>query len=510
MIAKTRSATVLGVEAHPIEVEVDVAFGHIPFFTVVGLPDATIKEAKERIHAAIGNSGFRLPVRRITVNLAPAEMRKIGAGFDLPIAMGVLGATGSFEPEALDGYVVIGELSLEGRVRPIRGALPVALTARRIGAKGLILPRDNELEAAVVDGLPLLPVETLADCVRILRGEWKPAVRAVDPRGLFRQAAVFDEDLQDVKGQEQVKRALEIAAAGNHHMLMMGPPGSGKTMLARRVATILPEIGFEEALETTRIHSIAGLLGSNRPLVATRPFRAPHHTISSAGLVGGGSFPQPGEISLAHNGVLFLDELPEFPRAVLELLRQPLEERRVTISRAAMTLEFPCSFLLVCAMNPCPCGYRGDPSRRCACGPQAVQKYRARISGPLLDRIDLQVDVPVAPFDRLVDTRKGESSAVVRQRVQAARDRQAQRFQGSSTRCNGLMTPKEIETHATPPPEGIEMLRKATQRLGLSARAHARILKVARTIADLADRPTVETSHLAEAIQYRKLDRGVG
>ncbi|HEX7927831.1 MAG TPA: YifB family Mg chelatase-like AAA ATPase, partial [bacterium] len=505
MIAKTRSATVLGVEAHPIEVEVDVTFGQLPSFTVVGLPDATIKESRERIQAALGNSGFRLPIRRITVNLAPAEMRKIGAGFDLPIALGVLAGTEAFPPEVLQDYMVVGELSLEGRVRSIRGALPVALAAKRLGAKALILPRDNELEAAVVDGLPLLPVESLADCIRILRGEWRPEARPIDPRGLFRQAATFDEDLQDVKGQEQVKRALEIAAAGNHHMLMMGPPGSGKTMLARRVATVLPEITFDEALETTQIHSIAGLLGNNRPLVATRPFRAPHHTISSAGLVGGGSFPQPGEISLAHNGVLFLDELPEFPRAVLELLRQPLEEHRVTISRAAMALEFPCSFLLVCAMNPCPCGYQGDPTRRCTCALPAIQKYRARISGPLLDRIDLQVDVPVAPFDRLVESRKGEPSTAVRSRVQAARDRQLHRFRESTTRCNGLMTPKEIETHATPPPEGIEMLRKATERLGLSARAHARILKVARTIADLADRPTIETAHLAEAIQYRKL-----
>ena len=326
----------------------------------------------------------------VTVNLAPAEVRKIGSGFDLPIAVGVLGAWEVFPAKALEDYLVVGELSLEGKVRPIRGALPMALAARRMGVKGIILPRENELEAAVVEGIALFPVETLTDVVELLAGRWTPERRLVDPKALFNSGNHAGEDLTDVKGQEQVKRALEIAAAGNHHLLMMGPPGSGKTMLARRMAGILPTITFEEALETTQIHSIAGLLTGDQPLVARRPFRSPHHTVSSAGLAGGGSIPQPGEISPAHNGVLFLDELPEFPRAVLELLRQPLEERRLTISRAAMALEFPCAFLLVCAMNPCPCGYQGDPARRCTCSPQAVQKYRSRISGPLLDRIDLQ------------------------------------------------------------------------------------------------------------------------
>ena len=509
MLAKTFSATVLGVHAHPIEVEVDLAVG-LSMFTIVGLPDGTIKESRDRITAAITNSGFAFPVRRITCNLAPAEIRKIGSGFDLPIAAGVLAGMGAVPVEAVADYMIIGELSLDGRVRPVRGVLPVALAARERGLKGLILPRENEFEAAVVEGVELLPVETLSETAALLRGDVAPERRPYDARKVYHQASLLGEDLRDVKGQEQVKRALEITAAGNHHLLMIGPPGSGKTMLARRLSTILPALSFEEALETTRIHSIAGLLRSEQPLVATRPFRSPHHSISQPGLVGGGSVPQPGEISLAHNGVLFLDELPEFPRAVLELLRQPLEEGRVTISRAAMALDFPCGLLLVAAMNPCPCGYLGadgNAPQRCRCEMHAVQKYRARISGPLLDRIDLQVDVPVAPFDRLVEARRGEASAVVRERVQAARQVQLARYEGTPTRHNGMMTPPQIEQHCALSPEGISLLRRASEKLGLSARAHSRVLKVARTIADLANAARIEVPHLAEAIQYRKLDR---
>lgn len=514
MIAKTYSASVLGIDAHRIDVEADLSLG-LNQFTIVGLPDGTIRESRDRILAAIGNSGFSLPVRKMVVNLAPADLRKIGSGFDLPIALALLAAAGMLPAEELAETMVVGELALDGQIRPVRGILPMAIAARDAGLKHLILPADNEAEASVVSGVRRVPVRSLEEVGEFLQGRRAIEETHLDPWALFQQRQHVSADLQEVKGQESAKRALEVAAAGAHNLLMLGPPGSGKTMLARRIGGILPPLDFEEALECTKIHSIAGLLPAQVPLLTERPFRSPHHTISQAGLVGGGSVPGPGEISLAHNGVLFLDELPEFPRTVLELLRQPLEDRQLTIARAAMTLEFPCSFMLVTSMNPCPCGYYGAPvgsgenRRECHCSPQQVQKYRARISGPLLDRIDLQLTVPAVEYAQLSDSRRGESSAQVRERVIAARTLQHERFQDSPTRSNATMTRTELEAHVRLDDVSRTLLENAISRMGLSARAYDRILKVSRTIADLAQSPAVTSAHVAEAIQYRSLDRTV-
>jgi len=514
VIAKTFSATVLGIDAYLIEVEVDVSVG-MSVFNIVGLPDNTIKESRDRILSAVNNSGYSFPVRRVVVNLAPAPLRKIGSGFDLPIALALLGTMGLFPPENLSRAMVVGELSLDGEIRSVRGILPVAVATREHELEQLILPKANEAEAAVVEGIRRVPVSTLSEVVQYLKGDLQITPPDYDLAEIYSQQQHFEEDFQDVNGQEHVKRALEVAAAGSHNLLMLGPPGSGKTMLARRMSTILPRLSFDEALECTKIHSIAGMLSSGTSLITQRPFRFPHHTISQAGLVGGGGIPGPGEISLSHNGVLFLDEFPEFPRATLELLRQPLEDGKLTISRAAMSLEFPCDFMLLASMNPCPCGYHGAPSgqgenrRECNCAPKLIQKYRAKISGPLLDRIDIHLTVPAVAYEKLAEARQGESSKNIRERVVRARQVQEQRFLNSSSRNNSGMNCKELETYAELANSSRKILQLAKTKMGLSARAYDRILKVARTIADLAGEQKIDTPHVVEAIQYRNLDRPV-